>query len=271
MLGSAREARWIVEEATQRVSRPDDAAGIEEMARDLAERRRRGEPLQHVFGHWSFRTLDVFVDKRALVPRPETEVVVEVALDELRRLAAAAPARCLQIADLGTGSGVIALAVAAELETTGVIHATDRSEAALALAAANVRRVAGSITSDARMAIELHQGAWFDALPDHLAGSLDLVVSNPPYVSEKEWSELEPVVRGHDPKEALVAGPTGLECLEHLVTTAPRWLSAEGSLVLEIAPSQRERVLELAGRARLGTAQVREDLAGRPRVLLARR
>jgi release factor glutamine methyltransferase len=256
LVGNAREARWIVEEA----------AGDEARAFQLANRRAEGEPLQHVLGHWGFRRLDVRCDRRALVPRPETEVVVEIALAELRRVAARG-GRPLLVADLGTGSGVIACAIADELdpETEVSILATDDSNAALALARENCERTgtAGRI--------ELLRESWFEALPETVKGRLDLIVSNPPYLADHELGDLDPVVKDHDPRKALVAGRTGLECLAHLIAGSPAWLSGDGSLVLEIAPHQDSSVEGLAEAAGFVAAHVEPDLAGRPRVLVARR
>ncbi|HET9092327.1 MAG TPA: methyltransferase, partial [Acidimicrobiales bacterium] len=181
-VGSPREARWIVEDA---LSSSEDDAAAEAFAREAAVRRQRGEPLQHVLGHWSFRQLDVRVDTRALVPRPETEVVVEAALGELARLAGRRPLSA--VADLGTGSGVIALSLAAEVPDPGVplVYATDASAAALSLAAENARRV---LAASQRDRLELRLGSWYAALPAAARGGLDLVVSNPPYLSSGEWA-----------------------------------------------------------------------------------
>ena len=261
IVGSAREARWIVEQVW-----PDPDAPVRARAR--AQRRAEGEPLQHVLGHWGFRYLDVLVDGRALVPRPETEVVVGFALDELSALGPS-PTRELNIADLGTGSGVIACALACELASrsvAAVIYATDASSEALELATKNVHRTIGDTGH-----IRLLTGSWFAALPRDLAGHLDLVVSNPPYLRTDEWSTLDTVVRDHDPYAALVAGPTGLEAINHLVDESPRWLSAKGALVIEIAPGQQAAVVERARRAGFSHAEVRADLSERPRVLVARR
>ncbi len=254
LVGSAREARWIVEEV----------GGDEVRATALALRRMAGEPLQHVLGHWGFRRLDVVTDGRALVPRPETETVVDLALAHLRRLRVAG---ALWIADLGTGSGAIACALADELDPRLDVHilAAEASADALALARENVERT----KTGGR--VELVKGDWFEALPPEAGGRLDLIVSNPPYLAEAELAMLDAVVRDHDPHRALIAGPSGLECLEHLITGAPEWLARGGALVLEIAPHQREAVMDLAARTGFRMARVHDDLAGRPRVLVAER
>jgi len=273
-LGDVLEARWIVAEAAG-VPAARLLAGLDEPAaagaagevRALVDRRRLGEPLQHVLGKWEWRRLEVTVDGRALIPRPETETLLDHALRELDRFASEAGGG-LVAADLGTGSGVIALSLAAEREGVEVIG-VDRSPAALDLARENL----ASIDAGERGRVTFLEGDWFSPLPPELAGRLALVVSNPPYLSADEWPALDPVVRDHDPYDALVAGPTGLEAIELLVHESPAWLAPGGSLVVEIAPRQRAAVLQLvadAGRA-YSSADVVDDLADRPRVLIARR
>lgn len=278
VLGSADEARWIVAEVlglrrAPLAMRLDEAVPEPSVqaARSMAARRVAGEPLQHVIGTWSFRTLEVLVDGRALVPRPETEQVVELSLAELRRWASAAavPPRSAPVAvDLGTGSGVIALALAVEGPSDLEVWAVDRSASALALARANRQRLA---MSDHRAAarVQLVPGSWFEPLPSQLAGRVQLVVSNPPYVAAAEWETLDPVVRRYDPYEALVPGPAGTEALSAIVDQARRWLAPGGSLVLELAPHQADAMRAAAqDRGYLGVA-IAPDLAGRDRVLLA--
>jgi release factor glutamine methyltransferase len=239
----------------------------------MVERRVAGEPLQYVLGAWSFRGLDLLVDKRVLIPRPETEMVVEVALEEAtrlglrrarrRRLTLVEPKHSDIVVDLGTGSGAIALALEAELPDVEV-WATDASDDALAVARANV---AGCAAARVRVA---PAGSWFEALPDELAGAVRLIVSNPPYVAEHEVASLPDEVASYEPRSALVAGQRGTEALDAVLSGAPRWLTPGGTVVLEIAPQQAtamtERVLALG----YEEAFVKSDLAGRPRVLVAR-
>lgn len=225
----------------------------------LASRRRQGEPLQHLVGHWGFRTLDLAVSPAALIPRPETEQVVELALRELRAIGGT------RVADLGTGTGAIALSIAVE-EPAAEVHACDRSAAALRLASANLAghgRAGGS-------RVRLYEGDWFSAFPAELRGSFDLVVSNPPYVSAADWDQVDAVVRLYDPREALVAGPTGLEAIETVVAAAPEWLRRPGRLVVEIAPEQADQSVVLAEKAGFDDAAIERDLAGRERMLVAR-
>jgi len=266
-LGDRLEARRIVEAAAGLSSaglirRLDD--GVEPaLATEvdaLVDRRIAGEPLQHVVGTWGWRTLDVAVDRRALVPRPETEQLVDLALS-LEALAV--PGRPVA-ADLGTGSGVIALALVVEHPTIEVF-AVDESDSALALAGENLTRVPARAASR----VHLRHGSWYEALPGELRGTLDLVVANPPYLAEREWAELDPVVRDHDPYAALVAGPTGLECIAAVVIGAPAWLTGEGAVLVEIAPTQADEAVRLARSAGFVAADVVADLAGRPRLLRA--
>ncbi len=228
----------------------------------MVERREAGEPVQYVLGHWAFRKLDLMVDRRVLIPRPETEVVVEVALQELARLEAAAPI----VVDLGTGSGAIALSLASE-QSQVLAWATDISEDALAVASANLAGL--GVQTVGR--VQLVHGNWWDALPKRLKGSVTLAVANPPYVAESELAQLPVEVSGWEPAAALVAGPTGLEALEAVVGGASTWLAESSALVAEIAPHQADQAKAMALRAGMSEALVRPDLARQPRVLVARR
>lgn len=262
-LGDRGDARRIVEEASGREGSEltaflDDESNAVTRAHlaAMVERRSAGEPLQYVLGRWGFRALDVHVDSRVLIPRPETEMVVEHAL----ALADALDARLA--VDLGTGSGVIALSLAAERPNLQV-WATDASGDAIDVARANL---AGIGTAGTR--VRIAQGDWFDALPRGLAGTIDVAVANPPYVAEVD--PLPQEVSAWEPRDALIAGPTGLEAIERILDAAPSWLSASGGLVLEIGETQADSVVALASRS-FSAADVHADLAGRPRVLVARR
>lgn len=234
-------------------------------AESLMARRAAGEPLQYVLGQWGFRHLDLLVDRRVLIPRPETEVVAGVAVDELRRLVPAQPRRRVppQVVDIGTGSGAIALAVADEVPRARV-WATDVSADALAVARANLAGTGSLVGPRVRL---LH-GRWFDPLPPQLRGSVDVVVSNPPYVAAGE--RLPDEVSAWEPAEALVAGPTGLEGIEEVVAGAVRWLARPGSVVVELAPHQADEAAGLAWVAGFDEVSVLNDLAGRARVLVGR-
>ena len=239
----------------------------------MTERRARGEPLQYVLGRWQFLGLDLVVDRRVLVPRPETEVVAQVAVDEVTRTGArrgrgdpwSAGVTGYVVADLGTGSGALALALATGLPDAEV-WATDVSADALAVARANFAG-AGSTAVRVRAVV----GSWFEALPADRRGTFRLVVSNPPYVAEHEVAGLPREVAEWEPRGALVSGPTGLEALEHLVDHALEWLDpAAGVFVTELAPHQAEAMRARASAAGFAAVSLHQDLAGRDRVLVAR-
>ena len=208
------------------------------------------------------------VDHRVLIPRPETEVVAGRAVDELDRWRGSASAGAGQrggpptVVDLGTGSGAIGLAVAAERPGTEV-WLTDVSSDALAVARANLAGL-GSLGGSVRLA----EGHWFDALPPELAGSITVVVANPPYVASLD--DVEPDVAAWEPAIALLADDDGRADLIHLVDRAPDWLTADGALVLEMDPGQVPTI-EARARARFADVDVIEDLAGRRRGIVARR
>jgi release factor glutamine methyltransferase len=275
-LGSATEARWLLEAALAAAAPGDASAGEPGAALEaMVERRLSGEPLQYVLGGWAFRTLELACDPRALIPRPETEQVVEVALAELRRLVPGGrPAR---VVDLGTGTGAVALSLAVEgavVEGAAVeVWATDADPGALALAAANRDRVEADHPGTAGR-VTLCEGDWCGALPATLRGRVDLIVSNPPYVSEGEWPALDPEVR-REPRRALVAaagsdGTPGLADVEAVLADAWAWLARPGAAVVELAPHQAGAAQALATRRGFGDVEVRPDLAGRPRALVAR-
>ena len=268
VLGSAEEARRLVSEAgglttVDLMLALDGPVPFRAGARlsAMVERRAAGEPLQYALGRWSFRSLDLMVDRRALIPRPETEQVVEVALAEVRSFRLERPPI---VADLGTGSGAIGLSLAVELPGAQV-WATDISAEALEVAGANLCGLAGFAATRVR----LLEGSWFSPLPIELQGRLDLVVANPPYIAESEILPAD--VSAWEPAVALRSGPTGLECFAAIMAAAPSWLAEPGVLVLEIAPSQAGAVEALAIEAGLAAVEVHPDLAGRDRILVARR
>lgn len=261
---AATEARWIVESASGLeyqaiIASTGDAVTHRQMAHfdSMVGRRLAGEPLQYVLGHWSFRTLDLAVDRRALIPRSETEFLVEVALTHVDR--AAADHTPVMVADLGTGTGAIALSVASERMTTRV-WATDDSPDALALARANLAGLGRPATR-----VQLAVGSWFEALPGDLVGSFDVLVSNPPYIGTSEL--IEPVVSEWEPPTALFSGPDGLHDLTVIVAGAPRWLAPDGALVVECGTTQGESVAALFEQHGFDDVVVRQDLAGRDRVV----
>ncbi len=261
------DATRIVEEATGydgselhlRIDDPATVAGVARFDRMLA-RRLAGEPLQYVLGRWGFRQLDLMVDRRVLIPRPETEVLVGVALDELERQAGAEPLIAL---DLGTGSGAIALSLAAERDDVQVT-AVERSADALAVARANLAGLGRPATR-----VRMIEGSWFEPVDPELRGRVHLVVSNPPYVAETD--DLPPEVSEWEPTGALVAGPRGLEAAEVIIDEAAGWLRPGGALVLELAPDQLGSAAARAAERGFGPVDVLLDLVGRDRVLRARR
>jgi len=276
-LGSGAEARWLLEEVLGPAGRTPDAHQARRIDR-LVERRRAGEPLQYLLGHWAFRHLDLLVDRRVLIPRPETEQLVDVALDELARLCPPGRPpgpRGPRVVDLGTGSGAIALALMTEgpARWPGLeVRATDASADALAVAAENRIRVADR-WPDARR-LELHRGSWWDAVPETDRGLVDLVVANPPYVAQAEWADLDVEVRA-EPHRALVAGPgrrgePGLADIEAVLDGAGGFLRRPGTAVVEIAPAQSPAARAAARRAGASAVEVRPDLTGRDRMLVAR-
>lgn len=268
----ANSARWIGRQATGTdAAEWLDVAAQPATQRQLAAfdrmvaRRCEGEPLQYVVGGWGFRTLDLFVDRRVLIPRPETEVVAGRAIDELDRILGIVsqerPER-IAVVDLGTGSGAIGLSVAAERPGTEV-WLTDASTAALEVAQANLAGL-GRHGGTVRLA----EGRWFDAVPPELAGTVAVVVSNPPYVAS--FDELEPGVAAWEPEMALLADDEGRADLIHLIDEAPRWLAPDGALVLEMDPRQVPAMVARAG-TRFAEVEAFTDLVGRARGLVARR
>lgn len=220
------------------------------------ERRRVGEPVAYITGRQGFWTLELEVDPSVLIPRADTETLVEWALELIARSAPGAPAA--RIADLGTGSGAIALALARE-RPGAQIAATDRSEAALAVA----RRNAQACGLDF---VAFHRGDWFEALRDQ--PPFDLIVSNPPYIPEADPHL--PDLR-YEPRLALTSGADGLEAIRVLVRGAPLHLSPGGWLLIEHGYDQGEAVRALFIQAGWSDVTTRRDLGGHERVTGGRR
>lgn len=251
-----REARWLVEEFGD----DDDAL------RESVQRRLSGEPLQYVIGHWPFRSLDLDVDERVLIPRPESEELVEIALKELRRGEVSEPL----IMDLGCGSGAIGLALLDELRGRGVaatLVAVDESLDALELAQRNARK-------HGLDNVAFVHSSWFDDVDPSLRERVDLIVANPPYVGDVEFGGLDPVLR-HEPRGAMVApdalGVTGFADLAIIIEQATAWLKPGGILVCEHANTHRDAVLAAAKIAGFHQVNDLDDLAGLPRIMVAQR
>jgi release factor glutamine methyltransferase len=216
------------------------------------QRRASGMPLPYAVGRSGFRTLELKLDPRALIPRPETEGLVDLVLR---------PGPRGVVADVGTGCGCIALSLALEGEG-GVsrVIAVERSPGAAALARENVELVRP------RVPVEVREG---DLLAPLAGERVRAIVSNPPYLTEREWRELDPAVRQFEPREALVSGRDGLEATRALLAGAAALLEPGGMLALEIDERRAERVRAVAREHRWPRVAIHEDLFGRPRFLLA--
>lgn len=218
--------------------------------RPLVKRRAQREPLQYILGTVEFCDLPLKVDARALIPRPETEELVELIVDKLKNCQA--PKRIL---DLGTGSGALALALAQKYPDA-LVTAVDFSEEALALAFENVERLG----FDDRVALK--HGSWFEPLSE--GETFDLIVSNPPYLTETEMTTAEPEVVSHEPSNALVSGADGLNDLRIILKTSPQHLAQGGLLAMETGIAQHIELAELANTAAMVGESV-ADMSGRPR------
>ncbi len=254
LLGMTRTDLYL---GRERILTPEESQRLESWLR----RRAAGEPLQYVTGRAAFRGLDLAVNPSVLIPRPETEGLVEAVLGVLR--AEAARWTAPRVLDLGTGSGALALAIAHEWPEAAVT-ATEASEAALAVARAN----AASLGLPAR--IQFLKGDWFE--PVAADEKFEVVVSNPPYIATGEWDALPEEVRAFEPHQALFSGASGLEALREIVDESPLHLVAGGLLALELAEMRAAEVSAwLEGAHDWAGVRLLDDLAGRPRVLLARR
>lgn len=215
----------------------------------MVRRRVRREPVAYILGRKGFRRIELEVDQRVLIPRPETELLVEVALE-------LGPASVL---DVGTGSGAVALAVADELPDARVV-ATDTSPGAVEVAQANAAALGLGVR------VEVAEGSY----PAD-GGPFDLVLSNLPYVTAAEWGGLQPEIREFEPREALVAGPEGLEAFRSLLEEIVRAGELPGTVALELGAGQADAVAGLVRDAGFGSAEALSDLAGIERVVVGRR
>ncbi len=254
------EARWIIERAAgdplRMVAERPATVRSHHHWRLMVERRERGEPLQYVLERWPFRTLELFVDRRVLIPRPETEVLVDALLVEHTRVGG-------PVVDLGTGSGAIALSVAAERPGTEV-WGVEQSPGALAVARANCTGLGRRAAT-----VRLVEGSWFDPLPRELLGNVGVIAANPPYVAADD--PLPAQVADWEPADALISGQDGLDAIRQIVAQAPGWLAPGGALLVEHAPDQADEVRVLADAAGFTSVRIAPDLTGRDRFLVARR
>jgi release factor glutamine methyltransferase len=224
-----------------------------EKIRPLVRRRALREPLQYIVGSADFHGLKLKVDRRALIPRPETELLVEIVIG----LCTVVPARVL---DLGTGSGAIALALAAAFPTAE-LTAVDTSNDALALAAEN----AGSTAMEGR--VRWLRSSWFEALDP--AVPFDVIVGNPPYLSAAELAEVAPEVGAHEPVAALTAGENGVSDLRIIISQAASYLRPDGLLALETGIAHHAELVRLAQASGFARVESRQDLTKRDRFVLA--
>lgn len=225
-----------------------------EKLRPLVRRRGQREPLQYIIGETDFAGLKLKVDKRALIPRPETERLVELVTE---RMSAAPPARIL---DLGTGTGAIALALAARF-LAARIWAVDASEDALALAAEN------ATACGVAERVALRQSNWYAALPAD--EQFELIVANPPYLSGAEVAATAPEVKNHEPRTALASAEDGLADLREIIRGAPARLAAGGWLALETGITQHAALMDELRQAGFAHVESQPDLTGRDRFVLA--
>ncbi len=227
---------------------------------EAVERRSSGIPFAYAVGRVGFRTLDLKLDPRALIPRPETEGLVELVLSHFRATGNVEGATWGVVADVGTGCGCIALSLAVEGDFDRVI-AVERSRAAAALARENVALVRPPVP------VEVREG---DLLAPLAGGRLRAVVSNPPYLTEAEYAGLDPAVRLFEPREALVGGADGLAATRALLARGRALLEPGGVIAVEIDERRADATRALAREYGWSGAAVHEDLFGRPRFLLAR-
>lgn len=253
------EARWLLEAAdgrdrTELALDPEINEDVAERALALARRRAAGEPLQYVTGSVGFRRLDLLVGPGVFIPRPETELVVEQAMQRLPSGGT--------VVDVGTGSGAIALSIADERPDARVI-ASEHSAQALEWVRKNVERLG--------VDLEIVQGDLLDGLPAELMGSLDVIVSNPPYVADEDRAILPSDIIDHEPGRALFGGPGGTDVIERLVSQALEWLTPGGWLVLEMGAPQKNAVTEVLTASGYEDVSVGVDYADWPRVAEGRR
>lgn len=253
------EARWLLEAAAGRTRselalQPEIDASVEQRALEYAQRRADGEPLQYVTGVAGFRRLTLAVGPGVFVPRPETELVAEKAMERLPDGGT--------IVDVGTGSGAIALSVADERPDARVV-ATEISPAALEW----VHKNRAALDSN----VEIIRTDLLDGLPEELQGRVDVVVSNPPYVADTQRTILPADIVDHEPHVALFGGHAGTDAIERLVADAREWLRPGGWLVLEMGVAQADHVADLLDRLDYEDITVGVDYADWPRVIQGRR
>jgi release factor glutamine methyltransferase len=237
----------------------DRPATPEELAklRDLAKRALNHEPVQYLVGEWSFYGITLNTDKRALIPRPESQTLVDEAVAAIKTIEGRTPL----VADVCTGSGCIAIAIASQAPGA-TVHACDIDADALALAAENIERT--KLTDR----ITTFEGDLLAALPE--SEPYDAIVANPPYIPDDEWEAVAPNVKVHEPTHALRGGADGLDVVRPLIVQAAERLRPGGLLAIEVAAARAEAALQmLTANERYRDARVVRDFSGRPRVVTA--
>ena len=262
MVGDKVVAKWLCEHASG--CEPGEFPAIQDElvtnraavhVHDMVRRYLAGEPVQYVMGRWAFRHLDLMVDKRVLIPRPETELLPEIVMQHLHHLASPHV-----IADMGTGSGAIGLSLLRELPVgSATVWLTDVSEDAINVARANAVGI-GRPATHARFAV----GEWFGAFNESMRGSFHVIVSNPPYIADAD-PEVDESVLQWEPHMALFAGNDGLRDIRVIVSEAPQWLVPAGMLIVEMGYTQAAAVSALFESAGFVEVRVHNDITGKPR------
>ena len=266
-VGDRASARWLCEVAASADDGDDFVTMLGDSPTDrmvahldaMLARLATGEPLQYVLGQWSFRRIELAIDQRVLIPRPETELVAGVAIEKAMSVG---PPRT--VADLGTGSGAIGLSLAFELPLDGTtVWITDASADALDVARANLAGLGRKGRN-----VRVGEGPWFDAVPADLR--FDVIVSNPPYVATVS-PELAASVVDWEPAAALFAGPDGLDDIRTIVRDSFDRLVPGGWLILEIGAGQGAAVRDRLAERGFTAVEIRRDLADRDRIAIAQR
>lgn len=228
-----------------------------ELGRIISERN-KGKPLAYIIHSTTFRNLDLYVDERVLIPRPETEIVVQHVVDFLR----ANKSMKKIVFDIGTGSGAIALSIANE-SPNAVVYASDISIDALNVAKLNAKATDISVSQ-----ISFFESNLFDQCPNKLHGEVDVIVSNPPYIGLDEIDSIESSVLNFEPRLALFSGEDGKDLYCRLISESKDWLKEDGRLVIEISPRHVEDMVEAKTDFGFSSLEIHKDLAGRDRIAI---
>lgn len=260
------DARWLMEAATGRDPRRDPQAPLavdaEQGLARLVARRCAREPLQLVIGTTAFHDIELRCRPGVFIPRPETEVLAGLALDLVRARGSAI------VLEPCCGTGAIGLTIASGT-ADAVVTIADRSEAAVVLAEENRQRLEAA--GQLRSPVVVRRGPLMDAFDPALRGRVDVLVANPPYLPLADLPSMEPEVAAHDPHDALFGGPDGHEVVDALLAAAPDWLAPGGAVVLEVDARRSSSALARAREEGLVDVEVRQDLTGADRFVLARR